>query len=519
MADQIQVKNHEFEQTKKLLKDVMTKQAGTIEKAYLEAVMNAVDANADTIELFISKEDTEIHDDGEGMTSDEVERNFAVFGQYYGEDESKDFGKFRMGRGQLFSFGVNIWRTKDNVMVVDLQGRDHTVNIDGEEVEVTTGETGFAHATGATPTDGCEIRVEHFKPLDSVAQTVNSVKEMVAYIPFVFDVTIEVNGEEVGAHVHSEEEIVPDYETDSAYYFMQPDEYTSQVSIYNQGAFVKKESITRCGGTIVSKKDLELNFARNDILDGCTVWPTIMDEYVDFSKRELANTDNISVRKRNWLIDQASDDKELYNMIENRPLITDVNGKEWSFSSLRGRSVAFSKKSDPLAQKAMQEGNCVIIDKQQQSAVEQCVNILSVEEYNDLIDSSMKFENKKYDPREVGTRQRVNFNRLKWALDEMARDTSRWFYDGTIEIGYSNVNKMWLDEDGTLVVNKDYLKATKEEFITDILLKAIEHICANKSTRSGIDEGFNYSDRYLSVMRNLGTVQSEVLNSKQSRWK
>lgn len=519
MADQLQVKSHEFEQTKKLLKDVMTKQAGSIEKAYLEAVMNAVDAGADNIEFFITEHNTQIHDDGSGMTPDEVERNFRVFGQYYGEDEDKDFGKFRMGRGQLFSFGVNVWRTGENVMVVDLKGRDQTVHVSGEDVTVETGETGFAHVTGASPTDGCEITVEHFNPLESVTNTVSELKKMVYYIPFVFDVSISINGDEVGVLVDSEEDVEPNYETDFAYYFLEPEEYSSSVSIYNQGAYVKSQSITRCGGTVVSKKDLELNFARNDVLDICNVWPVIQREYKEFSKRELASASDLTARQRNWLVKEAGDDKELYKMIENRPLLEDVNGKMWSFNSLGGRSLSFSKKGDPLAQQAMNESNAVIINRDQESAVRECVNILSVEDYNDLIDSSMRFEDKKYDPREVSTRQRVNYNRLSWALQEMTPSTRRWFFNGTIEIGYSNVNSMWLDEDGTLVLNKDYLKATKEEFITDILLKAVEHVVASDSTRSGIDEDYSYGDRYHSTMQNLGPIQAEILNSKQSRWK
>lgn len=519
MADQIQVTNHEFEQTKKLLEDVMTKQAGSIEKAYLEAVMNAVDAGAENIEFYISEHDTKIHDDGSGMTPEEVERNFKVFGQYYGEDEEKDFGKFRMGRGQLFSFGVNTWRTKENVMVVDLKGRDHTVYVGDKAVEVTTGETGFAHVTGAQPTDGCEITVEHFKPLDSVTETVDQLKKMVHYIPFVFDVSIKINGEEVGVLVESDEEVTPDYETEAGYFFLEPDSYSSSVRIYNQGAFVKTESITRCGGTVVSKKDLELNFARNDILDSCEEWPELRRQYVDFSKRELADYDDLTTRQRNWLIKEAAEDGELRKMVENRPLIRDINGKMWSFNSLRNHSVSFAKKNDPLARKAMSETEAVFIDEQQEGAVRECFNIVSIEEYNELIDSTMRFEDKRYDPREVGTRQRVTFNRLQWALDELVDSRNNLFFNGTIEIGYSNVNEMWLDDEGTLVVNKSKLKHSKEEFATGFLLNAVEHIASKESTRGGIEEDYSYGDRYRSIMESLGPVQYEILNSKQSRWK
>jgi signal transduction histidine kinase len=64
---------HEFKATEGLLHDVMRKQAGTLEKAVLEAVMNSVDANADEIEVHLQSDKLIVRDDGDGMTEEEVE--------------------------------------------------------------------------------------------------------------------------------------------------------------------------------------------------------------------------------------------------------------------------------------------------------------------------------------------------------------------------------------------------------------------------------------------------------------
>ena len=100
----------------KLLMDVIKKQSGTIDKSILEGTMNAVEAGATKVDISFIEEDGKallsIEDDGEGISSiQEVEEHFQTFGTPHKESEHKTWAQFRMGRGQLFSFGINTWRT------------------------------------------------------------------------------------------------------------------------------------------------------------------------------------------------------------------------------------------------------------------------------------------------------------------------------------------------------------------------------------------------------------------------
>jgi len=168
----------DFQATEGLLHDVMRKQSGVIEKAWLEALMNSVDAGATEFNLNVEPETTTITDDGDSMTESEVERYFEQFGLKDSDIQDKEFGKFRMGRGQIFNFGVNIWRARENYMVVSLDDEEVTVNLEectvkddeciisqsGSHYTVDTFGLGYALLDADKVDSGLTIHVQHYNP-------------------------------------------------------------------------------------------------------------------------------------------------------------------------------------------------------------------------------------------------------------------------------------------------------------------------------------------------------------------
>ena len=113
-----------FKMHDKLLLDVIKKQAGSIQKAVLEGVMNSIEAGASQVDVTVEPTQIRIIDDGRGFQSrQEIELFFETFGQPHTESENKRWAQFRMGRGQLFAFGRNEWRTGPYVMRVDINQR------------------------------------------------------------------------------------------------------------------------------------------------------------------------------------------------------------------------------------------------------------------------------------------------------------------------------------------------------------------------------------------------------------
>ena len=105
-----------------LLYDVILRQAGTLQKAILEGVMNAIDAGATECAVTLDTHSFSLEDNGHGFQSRrEIEDFFEMFGTPHQEGDAT-YGRFRMGRGQMMAFGRNTWRSRIFEMRVDIKG-------------------------------------------------------------------------------------------------------------------------------------------------------------------------------------------------------------------------------------------------------------------------------------------------------------------------------------------------------------------------------------------------------------
>jgi hypothetical protein len=233
-----------------LLFDVIQRQAGTLTKALCEGVMNSIDAGSTAITVELAEDHAVVSDDGKGFCNrEEIELFFETFGQPHKPGDAV-YGTFRMGRGQMFSFGRNRWRSGRFAMDVDIKGR-------GLDYDLT--EVGEKH-------EGCEIRIDLYKPLTMLQcrEIADELRRFVRYVP----VPVTVNGQQINRDPAKEKWDLVD--GDAYYKFAQ-----GRLALYNLGVFVNDNRAYSLGigGTVVTKKQLRLNFARNDILsDECEVW-------------------------------------------------------------------------------------------------------------------------------------------------------------------------------------------------------------------------------------------------------
>lgn len=216
--------------------------------------MNAVDAGAKSCRVSISKTRVLIVDDGKGFRSrEEIESFFEVFGLPQDENENKVYGNFRMGRGQLFAFGRNSWKTGNFRMSVDIQN-------DGLDYSLTEKKERFK---------GCSVRVNLYNELypSSLADTSRTLAKWVEWAPidvYINDVLMSKDADLADW----------DHVTEDAYVKLKP---TSSLEVYNLGIYVLTFPGWKfgMGGDVVSRKQLKVNFARNDIQSDCEVWKKI----------------------------------------------------------------------------------------------------------------------------------------------------------------------------------------------------------------------------------------------------
>lgn len=333
-----------FKMHPKLLVDVIKRQAGSIEKAVLEAVMNAIEAGSTFVKITVDPRRIQIEDDGKGFANrKEIENFFETFGQPHDASEGKKWAQFRMGRGQMFAFGINHWVTGKFRMLVDINGKglDYDLHVDQASVK------------------GCKIVIDLYEGL--VPRAIAVVKsEIERYVKYV-EVPVTVNEVEVNS---SPSECKFLKETEDGYFNLSD---AHQLQIYNMGVFVCSmgKHVYGCGGTIVSKNRLDVNFARNDIIRSCPEWRKIVKEIELYSPKVRKKT-KLDDQERANLIERVLAGEIPYDEFMSMPLFVDVSGHAWTATKIgksEFKTYSVADEGNRIGDKLMQSGIALVLDK------------------------------------------------------------------------------------------------------------------------------------------------------------
>lgn len=308
---------HQFTMDPNLLVSVIKSQAGTLSKALLEGIMNSLDAGAPRVDVTLNETSFVIEDAGKGFASAEEIRNwFGRFGTPH-QDGDATYGRFRMGRGQMFSFGASVWKSNNFCMTVDIE------------------KSGLSYAlsTLEKPFKGCRVEGTLYKPMSSwqLKDTLTELRKFVLYTPR----PVYVNGELFGAPPQRLKSWT--FEDEYAFYKVVPG--SEETHVYNQGVFVEAMNTWRtgAGGVVVSKGPLKVNFARNAVMeDDCPTWKAIKERLEAVVMGKLSIAKSISDGERRFLARRISSSNEKYSMLlDKAKVITDPTGKHMPLTALR----------------------------------------------------------------------------------------------------------------------------------------------------------------------------------------
>ncbi|WP_256587823.1 ATP-binding protein [Pseudomonas sp. Irchel 3E13] len=247
-----------------IIRHLIKEQAGTLVKAVTELVMNSVDAGSTQIDLHFRSDGTfTVKDDGKGFRSrDEIEKFFETFGTPHTEGDAQ-FGRFRIGRGQIMAFAHTTWRSGQFIM--DVRFLD-----DGAPLGYTLVETDIEHAgcliEGVITDESALKELQssgllsekhddwHYSGHDSFVQSTQYIT-----------IPIYLAGKQLNTPPDS---CTWSQEDEFGYYLF---DSSSELKIYNQGIYAlsTKRREFGVGGTFVSKGPIKLNMARNSWLYGC----------------------------------------------------------------------------------------------------------------------------------------------------------------------------------------------------------------------------------------------------------
>ena len=358
--------NRELGMHTDLLLAVIQRQAGTFGKATLEGAMNSIEANATSVHLHLEPGINArpilegkpaikgkptiftIKDNGKGFKDEEeIELFFETFGQPHGESENVIWKQFRMGRGQMFAYGKNTWRTGTFRMIVDIKAWGLNYHLD----------------TNLPFQAGCEIEIELYDnplghyPYYSMETFKEDIQKQVRFV----EIPVSLNGEQINT---PPSKCKWDREDDIAYYLFN---VGTDMTIYNLGVYVQDIRASKAGmaGVAVSKTMLNVNFARNDVDSKCEVM-THMNEVIRDNRIKKTRQPRriLNQFERQSTLSDLRDEQQDFNDVKTFALIKTAQGKHISLDAIRKNKQqwCFAYLGDPLADRMMEQEQALCID-------------------------------------------------------------------------------------------------------------------------------------------------------------
>ena len=257
-----QSENREFEVSPAIIRHLIESQSGSIEKAVLELVMNAIDAHASEVRIELADADRiVVTDNGTGFrTIEDVHEHFGVFGFDHSSEaeraRERKLGRFGLGRGQIMAFAATDWESNRFEMNVDIRERLGFVLTEHRDRRV----------------DGCRVTARLHHPLGRAERM--GVQDEIAHQTRYAPIDVIVDGKKVNEDT---ERLKWTEETAELWFAKHHQGHGNGVHVYNLGVYVRTYPHERMGvsGALVSKPGnaFELNTARNDVLQAkCPLW-------------------------------------------------------------------------------------------------------------------------------------------------------------------------------------------------------------------------------------------------------
>jgi hypothetical protein len=310
-----------------IIRSLIFQQAGSIEKACIELVMNEIDAKANAVHIEIddNMKGIRVLGDGVGFTSkDDIIKLFGRFGFSHKTDEeiarNRRYGKYGLGRAQILAFGACKWTTNQFVIEVDLS-EDQESNLpycikEFKDVQY----------------QGCRVEVQLNKPMQLWNRNVleRELKMMLKYTPQL----ITLNGKPINQDPST---VKWSAKTSSLAFKSASGDATNGLAIYNDGVFVRNYPHSQFGvsGDLTSlNTTFEVNMARNDITQSiCKLWGSLREFLKPFSekKKPSMNDDDRAYRAQAFLAGTLT-----FAEIANDRLVKDITGKSASLKMMSG---------------------------------------------------------------------------------------------------------------------------------------------------------------------------------------
>lgn len=462
-----------------IIYSIISNQAGSLGKAFLECVMNSVDAGATQVDIQLTKSTAVITDDGKGFKSrQEIREWFGKFGFFHAEG-SRKYGQFGLGRGQLWSFASTLWLTNEFSMDVDIKNRGLNYEVNEED----------------KPIVGTSIHAKFYTPLTTqdILTSTNELRELCQYAP----IPILINGEVITVDFSKEKWTA---ETTDAYFRFSSSQRS--LTVYNQGVLVRSYPAGQfgIGGVIVTKDGvrLTLNMARNDIIvSTCNIWKRIKKTI------ELHSNLEVSTKKKPMTLDQMAhmstrmlSDSSRAFILEARGarVFTDITGRNHTYDSMSARlldnlTLSFGEEGNQLAETVHRQGKAFVL------------HFSTLDRFN--CSGLAEFIRKMKTMKDYSYRGSVWGSKKLLVVEDVSTLMSADERYRTI------AKKSWTAEQKALMAVAEFLHGKLYQFVLD------DHFKSENATEENVDTAVNYDeycwrDHYAKYKRRLFLGASDV---------
>lgn len=307
-----------FDVDKSIINHLIHSQNGTISTSLRELIMNSIDANCNYCEIVVGYNGFSVIDDGDGFGGKEdILSQFKTFGKEH-EDQSRTYGRFRIGRGQIMSFAKVSWHSGSFKMVTDIANKGLTFDLIENTDDVVA---------------GCKVSGEFYNSISDwdLQQTIRSIKKLVKYSPK----KIILNGEEL-----VDNDVEWGYEDGDVKIHWKSTDWSTDLNLYNIGVYVRDFKTNHFGvsADVVTKKPLKLNMARNEINESDPLWikiKNVLSEKADeIVKDKVLRSRGLNIYEKEAMISNFKSHLLQFPDIYNHALLKDCRGKYFSFKGL-----------------------------------------------------------------------------------------------------------------------------------------------------------------------------------------
>jgi hypothetical protein len=426
------MEERQFKMDPGLLYSVITRQAGSIEKAWLEAVQNSIDAKSTGMLFSITDSGFQITDNGIGMSKEEILNYFEVFGK--SAKDADDLGEFGMGRGQIFAMGKTSWYTGTFKMIVDIKNKGLTYEL----------------VENLPRASGTSIFVETYEKIKLLSNRIKRFKEWIKYV----EIPITINSDVVN------EKFMPTFEDDNAKYIISMDD--DKLVVYNRGIFVKEE-YKGVGVIVVSKKNLKVNFARNDIIYDCPIYAKILEKIDKFLVNKFEEATYLTDDNKKAVVELITNIPEAREKLGDKPVF---KGGErfYSFNHIKDSgSYAVAFRAKPTITDKLQQAGYVILNK---ALPEELGFGLIKRTFTEIFqESGIKDDSTVISKNDMSETEEERFAEVERFVRALKSDRK-------LKLGKSSLSAAWTDGRSYIVINKDFLN--KDDY-RDLLWEKIVH--------------------------------------------